>query len=54
MLIGLTKAENIIRKDIHNFNKFLENNKLQSRVEIKKAEDETKQKQQRINDLKSI
>ena len=38
------KAEGIIKKDLKDFNKFLENNKKQSRDEIKRAEDETKKK----------
>lgn len=48
------KAEGIIKKDLKDFNKFLENNKKQSRDEIKRAEDETKKKSNKINELKSI
>lgn len=44
------KAESIIKKDLRDFNKFLETNKKQSRDEIKKAEDETKQKSKRITE----
>ena len=52
--MGLMKAESIIKKDLKDFNKFLETNKKQSRDEIKKAEDETKQKSKRITELKQI
>lgn len=52
--MGLMKAETIIKKDLKDFNKFLERNKKQSRDEIKKAEDETKKKSNKINELKQI
>lgn len=41
---GLEKAETLLEEDLELFNKFLEDNKNNSRNAIKKAEDETKAK----------
>lgn len=41
---GLEKAENLLEEDLELFNKFLDDNKNNSRAAIKKAEDETKSK----------
>jgi len=41
---GLEKSEYMLEEDLEAFNKFLEENKNNSRAAIKMAEDETKQK----------
>ena len=41
---GLEKSEQLLEEDLELFNKFLEENKNNSRAAIKAAEDETKMK----------
>lgn len=49
---GLEKSEQMLEDDLKAFNSFLEENKNKSRQTIKDAEDETKKKQERINEIK--
>ena len=49
---GLLKAEQMLENDLETFNRYLEENKTKSRNTIKKAEDETKLKQERIFEIK--
>ena len=51
---GLQKSELMLEEDLEAFNKFLEENKNKSRTAIKKAEDETKTKQTKINLIKTL
>ena len=51
---GLQKSEQLLEEDLELFNKFLEDNKNNSRAAIKAAEDETKMKQDRINKIKEL
>eukprot|EP00825_Cyclidium_porcatum_P040642 TRINITY_DN5188_c0_g1_i3.p1 TRINITY_DN5188_c0_g1~~TRINITY_DN5188_c0_g1_i3.p1 ORF type:complete len:392 (+),score=110.59 TRINITY_DN5188_c0_g1_i3:185-1360(+) len=51
---GLEKCEGMLEEDIENFNKFLEENKNNSRQAIKAAEDETKKKQEKQQEIKTL
>lgn len=42
----------MLEEDLKRFNDFLEKNKNKSRQTIKDAEDETKKKQEKINEIK--
>ena len=44
----------MLEEDLELFNKFLEENKNNSRAAIKAAEDETKLKQEKINKIKEL
>ena len=50
----MQKSELMLEEDLEAFNKFLEENKNKSRTAIKKAEDETKNKQAKINLIKTL
>ena len=52
--IGLQKSEMMLEEDLEAFNKFLEQNKNRCRVSIKLAEDESKKKQDKIQEIKTI
>lgn len=51
---GLEKAETLLEEDLELFNRFLEDNKNNSRNAIKRAEDETKAKQEKVNEIKTL
>ncbi|KAL4444412.1 hypothetical protein ABPG74_016705 [Tetrahymena malaccensis] len=51
---GLEKSEQMLEEDIEAFNKFLEENKNNSRQAIKAAEDETKKKQEKQFEIKQL
>ena len=51
---GLQKSELMLEEDLEEFNKFLEEKKNKSRNAIKKAEDETKKKQEKIGEIKHL
>lgn len=51
---GLEKSETMLEEDIEAFNKFLEENKNNSRQAIKAAEEETKKKQEKQFEIKQL
>ena len=51
---GLEKTEQILDEDIELFNKYLEDNKNNQRRAIKEAEDETRRKQEKIQEIKQL
>jgi len=52
--IGLQKSMHMLEQDAETFKKFVEENKNQTRIAIKIAEDESKKKQERIQELKQL
>jgi hypothetical protein len=52
--IGLQNAMGMLEKDAETFKKFVEENKNQTRIAIKIAEDETKKKQEKIQEMKLL
>ncbi|KAM3144550.1 hypothetical protein pb186bvf_003419 [Paramecium bursaria] len=51
---GLQKSEQLLEEDLELFNRFLEENKDNSRKAIKEAELETKEKQLKLNEIKQL
>ena len=50
---GLQKAELMLEEDLEAFNQYLDTNKSKSRSSIKKADDATRSKNDKINDIKN-
>lgn len=50
---GLQKAELMLEEDLEAFNQYLDTNKSKSRSSIKKADDATRSKNEKINEIKS-
>lgn len=50
---GLQKAELMLEEDLEAFNQYLDTNKSKSRSSIKKADDATRSKNDKINEIKN-